>query len=227
MPKLSKKPVSESMPSKKERCLSWKLYVITCPEFRGDRSQAERVREAALGGADAVQLRDKNASDEELLSQARELLSVLRPLGVPLIVNDRAQVARNCGADGVHLGQEDGALAAAKKIMGADKIYGRSTHTPGQGEAAQEEGFDYIGVGPVFSTPTKLGRVPAGLEYVRYAAEHLALPFVAIGGIDETNVRQVLQAGAERIAVVRAVLGQADPRRAAQHLKKSIKRSNA
>ena len=212
------------MPSKRELCRSWKLYVITCPEFRGERSQAERVREAVLGGADVVQLRDKNASDEELLHQARELLAVLRPLRVSLIINDRVQVARNCGADGVHLGQGDGSLAEAMKIMGPDKIkiYGRSTHTPEQGKAAQDEGFDYIGVGPVHGTPTKPGRTPVGLEYVRYAAVNLEVPFVAIGGIDAGNIKDVMKAGARSIAVVRAVLGQAEPRLAASELKKTI-----
>lgn len=195
--------------------------MITCPEFRGDRTQNERVRQAILGGADVIQLRDKNASDEELLNQARQLLSVTRALGVPLIVNDRVSVAKTCGADGVHLGQSDGTLASARKILGADKIYGRSTHIPEQGEAAQKEGFDYLGVGPVFNTPTKPNRPAAGLEYVRHAADHFKIPFVAIGGIDDKNIRGVLEAGAKTVAVVRAVLGQNDPCHAAEYLKKN------
>ncbi len=180
------------------------------------------MREAVLGGADAVQLRDKNASGDELLRQARELLRVTRPLGVPLIVNDRVDVAKAADVDGVHLGQEDGSLAHAKAVFGADKIYGRSTHSPEQGLAAQEEGFDYIGVGPVYGTPTKPGRLPVGLEYVRYAAGNLDVPFVAIGGIDGSNIKDVLAAGARTIAVVRAVFGQAEVRRAAGELKAVI-----
>ena len=214
-----------SMPSKKELCRNWKLYVITCPSPSGGRSQAERVREAVLGGAEAVQLRDKNASGEALLHQARELLAVTRPMGMPLIINDRVAVAKACDADGVHLGQDDGSLADAMNILGPDKIYGRSTHTPEQRDAAEEEGFDYIGVGPVFATPTKPGRRAVGLDYVRYAASHPELPFVAIGGIDETNIREVLRAGATQVAVVRAVLAQADPKRAAENLKKYMKGS--
>ena len=210
--------------SKNSLCRSWKLYVITCPEFRGERSQKERVHQAILGGADAVQLRDKSASDEELLRQAEELLGVTRPLGVPLIINDRVSVAKACGAQGVHLGQLDGSLAQAREFLGADKIFGRSTHSPEQGRAAEEEGFDYIGVGPVFSTPTKPGCLPAGLEYVRYAAENLRVPFVAIGGIDEANAGAVLKSGAQCIAVVRAVLAQSDPQKAAQNLKQLIRK---
>ena len=213
------------MPSKKELCQNWKLYVITCPAFRGERSQAERVHEAILGGVDAVQLRDKNASDEELLCQARDLLAVTRRWGVPLIVNDRVSVAASSGAEGVHLGQSDGTLDGAKKILGADKIFGRSTHAIEQGLSAEKEGFDYVGVGPVFDTPTKLGRAPVGLEYVRHAVDRLSIPFLAIGGIDEKNVALVLEAGAKSVAVVRAVLGHADPRRCAQNLKKKIDRA--
>lgn len=196
--------------------------MITCPEFRGDRSQKQRVSQAILGGADVIQLRDKKASDEELLCQAKELLQVTRSFGVPLIINDRARIAMACGADGIHLGQSDGTLAQTREILGANKIFGRSTHAPKQGQAAQKEGFDYIGVGPVFSTPSKPGRKSVGLEYVRYAASHLQLPFVAIGGIDVENAPDVLKAGAQAIAVVRAVLGQSDPRRSAENLKKLI-----
>jgi thiamine-phosphate pyrophosphorylase len=222
MPKHLKKSVLECMPSKKKRCQNWKLYVITCPEFRGDQSQKERVRGAILGGADVIQLRDKNASDEELLRQAKDLLQVTRPLGVPLIINDRVHVASASGAEGVHLGQSDGSLSHAREILGNHAIFGRSTHSPEQGFLAEEEGFDYIGVGPVFSTPTKPDRAGVGLEYVRYAAGRFTIPFVAIGGIDEENAPQVAKAGARAIAVVRAVLGQEDPRRSAEDLKKKL-----
>jgi thiamine-phosphate pyrophosphorylase len=131
-------------------------------------------------------------------------------------------VAKACGAEGVHLGQADGSLAEAMEILGTDKIFGRSTHSPEQGSAAEKEGFDYIGAGPVFDTPTKPGRIPAGLEYIRYAAGHLKVPFVAIGGIDETNADTVLKSGARCIAVVRAVLAQADAQKAAEKLKRLI-----
>jgi thiamine-phosphate pyrophosphorylase len=163
-------------------------------------------------------LRDKEASDEELLAQARALVRVTRRYRVPLLVNDRAAVAKSAGADGVHLGQEDGPLSEAKRVLGERAIFGRSAHTPEQVLAAQEEGFDYIGVGPVYATPTKPGRPGVGLDLVRFASANARIPFVAIGGIDRTNVRDVLDAGASAVAVVRAVMGSGDPERAARKL---------
>ena len=180
------------------------------------------MRAAVQGGADAVQLRDKQAGDEELLGLARELLKVTKPKGIPLIINDRVNVARLAGADGVHLGQEDGSLSAARAALGQEAIVGRSTHSPEQALAAQAEGFDYIGVGPVFETPTKPTYAPVGLELVRFAAQNIRIPFVAIGGIDEKNIREVCRAGACAVAVVRAVTRRRDPEEAARQLKKIL-----
>ena len=205
----------KSTRSKKEVCRDWKLYVITMP----DTDLPQKVRQAVLGGADVVQLRDKDATDEDLTRQARALLEVTRPLGVPLIVNDRVRVAKAAGADGLHLGQEDGRLNAARMILGEDIILGRSTHSPEQVLAAEKEGFDYIGVGPVFETPTKAGRPAVGLELVRFAAQKCHVPFVAIGGIDQNNIRKVREAGAGAVAVVRAVFASDDARQAAGKLK--------
>ena len=206
------------MTSKKKLCQNWRLYVITGAEGAARRPLTETVRLAIEGGADAVQLRDKKAPDPELTRLARELLKVTRPLGVPLIINDRVSVAKDSGADGVHLGQDDGTLADARRLLGADAIIGRSTHNPEQALAAQKEGFDYIGVGPVFSTPTKPAYAPVGLELVRFAAKNISIPFVAIGGIDPTNAAKVREAGARALAVVRAVVAASDPKRAAELL---------
>ncbi len=170
------------------------------------------------GGADVIQLRDKKADDLELLATAKALLEITKPKGVPLIVNDRIQVAKDSGADGVHLGQEDGSLEDARRVLGDQAIIGRSTHSRAQALAAEAEGFDYIGVGPVFSTPTKPTAVPVGLELVRFAAGNIRIPFVAIGGIDAGNVEEVRQAGAKTVAVVRAVMADRDPKRAARKL---------
>lgn len=181
-----------------------------------------RVRLAVTGGADVVQLRDKDLTDADMTDLARRILAVTRPAGVPLIINDRVAVARACGAEGVHLGQGDGSLEEARRSLGEQALIGRSTHTPEQGSAAEREGFDYIGVGPVFATPTKPTYHPVGLEYVSWAAQHLSVPFVAIGGIDADNVARVRSAGARAVAVVRAVLGAADPDRAAQRIKEVL-----
>lgn len=183
---------------------------------------ADVVRAAIRGGADVIQLRDKHATDAELLKIAKRLLAVTRTGGVPLIINDRLSVARDSGAEGVHLGQDDASYSKARATLGSAAIIGRSTHTPEQALAAEEEGFDYIGVGPVFGTPTKPDYKPVGLELVGYASRHIHIPFVAIGGIDTTNVKSVRQAGAKTVAVVRAVMAASDPERAASELKRSL-----
>lgn len=205
------------MRSKRQLCANWKLYVITTTPAGPDI--VARVRLAVNGGADVVQLRDKALADTDMIDLARRILAVTRPAGVPLIINDRLNVAQASGADGVHLGQEDGSLEAARRSLGEAALIGRSTHTPDQGAEAEREGFDYIGVGPVFATPTKPTYHPVGLEYVRWAAENLSVPFVAIGGIDADNAVRVREAGARAVAVVRAVLGAAQPDLAAQRIK--------
>ncbi len=176
------------------------------------------------GGASVVQLRDKKADKDSLLRSAKSLLTVTKRLGIPLIVNDHVDVARESGADGVHLGQEDGSLIEARHALGDEALIGRSTHSPEQALAAEKEGFDYIGVGPVYATPTKPGRAAVGLEFVRFAAANLEVPFVAIGGIDETNALDVLRSGARTIAVVRALTGRSDPRAAAENYMRSMKK---
>lgn len=195
---------------KKRSSLNWKLYVITDREAAAGRPLSEIVAKAILGGADVVQLRDKKASDTELLNAARELLRITRPAGVPLVINDRVRVALESGADGLHLGQDDGSLDAARAVVGDSMIIGRSTHSPSQALGAEKEGFDYIGVGPVFQTPTKPTYEPVGLDLVRFAAQNIRIPFVAIGGIDEGNAALVRRAGASTIAVVRAVMASPD-----------------
>lgn len=192
--------------------------MITDPAAgRGD-ALARAAAAAIRGGADVIQLRDKAASDEELERAARALLAVTRAAGVPLVVNDRIEVARRSGADGLHLGQDDAPFSEARRILGERAIVGRSTHSPEQALAAVAEGFDYIGVGPVFSTPTKPSYIPGGLDLVRFAAQNVPIPFVAIGGIDASNVGRVTEAGARCVAVVRAVMASPDPQTTAREL---------
>lgn len=204
--------------SRRKLCRSWKLYAITCPEQLAGRDPQKVVEEAILGGADVIQLRDKKADERQLLRQAKELLVITRKHGVPLIVNDHIRIAKESGADGVHLGQEDGPLADARKILGESALIGRSTHSPEQAIAAEQEGFDYVGVGPVYPTPTKPGRAATGLDLIRFASEKLEVPYVAIGGIDLSNLAEVVEAGAIRIAFVRALTGQPKPEEAAKKL---------
>lgn len=211
------------MPSKNKLCQNWKLYVITDRSAVPASQLQEVVAQALEGGAHAIQLRDKIVSDEELIAQARQLLLVTRRYQVPLIINDRLAVAQKVSADGVHLGQEDASFVQARQLLGDKILLGRSTHSPEQALRAQKEGFDYVGVGPVFATPTKPTYQPVGLELVRWASENLQIPFVAIGGIDEGNVAQVYQAGARTVAVVRAVMASKNPKQSAKNLNEAMR----
>ena len=197
-----------------ERLRQARLYLVI------DAAAAERVLPAALeGGVDIVQLREKSASDQEIVELARRLRSVCDEHGALFIVNDRPDLAVECAADGVHVGQDDMPLDKARAIVGDERIVGVSTHSREQVDAAITSGADYFAVGPVYSTPTKPGRPAVGLELVRYAAElGTAKPWFAIGGIDDGNVSAVAEAGAARIVVVRAIRNANDPRAAAAAL---------
>jgi thiamine-phosphate pyrophosphorylase len=185
-----------------------RLYLITParPDLR------EFLEAAIAGGADIVQVREKDLSDGATLRALEAAREVTRRLDVPLVVNDRPDLALLAAADLVHVGQDDLPASAVRRFGLA---VGLSTHAPDEIEAADA---DYIGVGPVYATPTKAGRPPVGLELVRYAAAHARLPWFAIGGIDATNVGDVVAAGARRIAVVRAIGDAPDPERAAREL---------
>ena len=189
-----------------------RLYLITA--VRPDL--AAFLEAAVLGGVDIVQIREKELADGELLPRLEEAREVTRRLDVPLVVNDRPDLAALCRADFVHVGQHDLPVTPARSFgVGV----GQSTHAPEEIDAADA---DYIGVGPVYPTPTKEGRPAVGLELVRYAASHARQAWFAIGGIDQTNVTDVVAAGATRIAVVRAIGHAADPERAARTLREAL-----
>ena len=182
-----------------------RLYLIA------DARTLERVGGAAVaGGVSIVQLRERGRELTDTTASA--LRERFRDAGALFIVNDDAVLAAEIDADGVHLGQDDMAVEQAREIVGPERLLGLSTHSAAQIDAA--EGVDYIGVGPVWATPTKPGYAPVGLELVRYAAERAREPFFAIGGINPANAAEGFAAGAQRIAVVRAI-GQADDPRAA------------
>jgi thiamine-phosphate pyrophosphorylase len=189
-----------------------RLYLITAA--RSDL--AAFLAAAVRGGVDLVQIRDKALPDPELVPVLHEARQVTRRLGVPLVVNDRPDLAALVGADYVHVGQDDLPVTVARQFGIA---VGLSPPAPGEIDAADA---DYIGVGPVFATPTKAGRPAVGLELVRYAAAHARQPWFAIGGVDETNVDAVVAAGATRIAVVRAIGDAPDPEAAAARLARAL-----
>lgn len=189
-----------------------RLYLVTAA-----RPDLTAFLEAAVrGGVDFVQIREKELPDGPLLGVLEEAREVTRRLGVPLAVNDRPDLAVLVGADYVHVGQDDLPPAAVRRF---GIPVGISTHAPDELASADA---DYVGVGPVYETPTKEGRPAVGLEYVRHAAAHARLPWFAIGGIDETNVADVVAAGARRIAVVRAIGAAEDPERAARTLRRAL-----
>ncbi|OGR85413.1 MAG: thiamine-phosphate diphosphorylase [Elusimicrobia bacterium RIFCSPLOWO2_01_FULL_54_10] len=203
-----------------------KLYVVATPAAAGQDVTAV-VEKALRGGADVVQLRDKHSSAADILKAAKKLKRICQAHDALFIVNDRVDIALASGADGVHLGQEDLPLDEARKIVeryGRDNSFliGRSTHSLEQALAAQNEGADYLGCGPVFATPTKPDYLAQGLELVRQYRERIRIPFVAIGGIDDSNISQVAAAGARCVAVVRAVMAHADPEAAARSLRSKI-----
>jgi len=190
-----------------------RLYLI------GDAAALERVLDGALaGGVDLVQLRSRQ-SRPVLHEAALPLIARCRAAGALSIVNDDPVLAVELDADGVHLGQDDVAVAAAREIVGRDRLIGLSTHSEAQIDAA--EGVDYIGVGPVWATPTKPDYEPVGLELVHYAAARARVPFYAIGGIDSSNAGRVFAAGANGISVVRAICEANDPQLAARSLLES------
>ena len=186
------------------------LYAILDPEQTKSRTPSDTLRELLSGGARMLQLRAKTLSPRDFLDLARETRKLTGSHGCRLIVNDRVDIALACGADGVHLGQEDMPLHAARKLMG-DKIIGISTHEVEQAKEAEHGGADYIGFGPMFGTTTKnTGYAARGPDMLRQVRGAVKIPIVAIGGITENNVAQVWQAGADSAAIISDILGAED-----------------
>jgi thiamine-phosphate pyrophosphorylase len=217
---------------RRARLAASRLYLV-CPEAgdpaarggpsaRVARDLPDLARGAVAGGVDIVQLREKHLPDDELVAVAKAMRALCERIGALLIVNDRPLVAREAGADGVHVGQQDMSVADARRLVGPDMLIGLSTHAPEEIDAPQAAQADYIGVGPVHATPTKPGRPSVGLELVRYAAGSAPKPFFAIGGLHAGNVAEVLGAGARRIVVLRAIADADDPEAAARELREQL-----
>jgi thiamine-phosphate pyrophosphorylase len=174
------------------------------------------------GGVDLLQLRAKNQTSEEIAKLAGELHPFLADRGIPLIINDHPEVARNIGAEGVHLGQTDLPIADARKIVGADCAVGKSTHSVDQAIRAFYEGADYIGFGPIFATPTKPDYSPIGLDEIRTVHDAVRIPIFCIGGIKLDNLPEVIEAGARRVVIVSGLLRAGDPAKYARSAKKIL-----
>ena len=196
------------------------LYLVTSAS-----EQLFTTVEAALqGGLTLVQYREKTADDSVRLLQAKKLCQICHDYGALFIMNDRVDLALAVEADGVHLGQQDVPIALARQLLGPQRIIGRSTTNPEEMQRAIAEGADYIGVGPVYETPTKANKPAAGLEYVQYAATHATVPWFAIGGIDPSNINEVLGAGAQRVAIVRAIMQAEQPTLVTQYFLSQLMR---
>ena len=196
--------------------LLWRshLYLVTAPA----ENLLPQVEAALKAGLSLVQYREKMADDHVRVERATKLRELCRTYGALFIVNDRVDLALAVDADGVHLGQQDMPIAMARQLLGHQRLIGRSTTNPEEMQKAIAEGADYIGVGPVYETPTKANKPAAGLQYVSYAAQHSSIPWFAIGGIDTNNINDVIGAGAERVAVVRAIVEAEQPTLVTQYL---------
>ncbi len=202
-----------------------RLYLVTSRNgFKSDVNFLNVIENAVSGGVDIIQLREKNENENKILNLAKEIKKITFGTDVLFIINDRVDLALVCNADGVHLGQDDMPVSEARKITPEGFIIGLSTHSQEQGKAGVNSGADYLGVGPVFPTPTKPDYKVAGLEYVSWAKDNLKnIPWFAIGGINEGNINKVIEAGAERVAVVRAIMNSTAPESTTNKLKNLVK----
>jgi thiamine-phosphate pyrophosphorylase len=203
--------------------IDFKLYVIIDRKSCGGRDPVCVAEEAIAGGADIIQLRDKDSTACEILEAGRAIRGLAKKNKALFIINDRVDIALALDADGVHLGQDDLPIESARSMIGREKLIGLSTHSLSQALDAQKRGADYIGVGPIFSTPTKPDYKAVGIDSIREVRDNIKIPFVVIGGIDRSNIDEVIAAGAGRVAVVRAVCGAEDVRGAAKRLKERLK----
>ena len=201
--------------------IDYTLYLVTDRELMSCATIEESVALAIEGGASVVQLREKNCTSREFYELALRVKQITEPRKVPLIINDRIDIALAANADGVHLGQSDIPCREARKILGADKIIGVSAALPEEAVKAQADGADYLGVGAVFSTHTKSNTRPVTSEIIKRIRAAVTIPFVVIGGINSENIRALYGLGINGAAVVSAVVSQADIKAAAREMRKA------
>jgi len=195
------------------------LYFICDPALLRSGSLLDVVKKAVAGGADVVQLRDKTSHARNFLIEAKKLAVFLSKKNVPFIINDRVDAALACGADGVHLGNDDLPIAQTRKLLGAKKIIGASAHTAAQAIKAEKEGADYIGAGQLFHTTTKgIKRHPISIDRLTGIRKAVSIPVIAIGGIKPGNAARVMGSGVAGIAVVSAIMSAKEPKNAAMRL---------
>jgi thiamine-phosphate pyrophosphorylase len=201
----------------------FRLYVILDTGIGSrDADILEIARKTISGRADILQLRAKDDSDRKILKTGRAIKSLTAQSQTLFVLNDRVDLANILDADGVHLGQDDLPVQQARKILGKDKIIGVSTHSVDQARAAEREGADYIAVGPIFATATKPKATPLGPEIISRIKDEIKVPFVAVGGIDLKNLKQLMQQGAKRVAVCRAIITVKDITKATERFRQRL-----
>jgi len=206
--------------------VDWSLYVITDARLAQGRSHLEVIEAAIKGGATVVQYREKEATTKKMIEEARVLKALCHKKGIPFIVNDRVDVALAVDADGVHLGDDDMPVGIARRLLGPDKIIGASADSVEKALLYSKEGADYLGVGSVFATSTKPDAgEPIGLEKLSRIVRAVSIPVVAIGGINEDNVAEVIRTGVAGVAVVSAIVAADDVEEAARKLMEKIRQA--
>lgn len=195
------------------------LYVVTDRSWLNGRSLEDQVEEIAASGATFLQLREKHLSEEAFLEEAKKIKKIATRHGIPFVINDNIEVALRAGADGVHVGQSDMQAKDVRRLIGEEKILGVSANTVEQAVKAQESGADYLGVGAVFSTSTKLDANDVSFETLRRICEAVTIPVVAIGGIGEANVLKLRGSGVHGIAVISAIFASPDVAAATRRLR--------
>ena len=210
----------------KIRSIDYSLYLVTDRDLSRGRSTLEIVEAAVRGGATCVQLREKDCSTRAFIEEALSVKDFLKKSGIPLIINDRVDVAQAVEADGVHLGQNDMPLDTAKQILGDSMIIGISAESLEDAIEAEKGGADYLGVSPIYATPTKTDTAPAlGVEGLQAMRKAVRIPLVGIGGLKKENSMDVIRGGADGVAVVSAIVSTDDPELAARELLQVITRA--
>ena len=202
--------------------IDYKLYLVTDRDVLKGRDLGKAVEDSILGGATIVQLREKNVTSREFYAIAQKIKAITDKYNVPLIINDRLDIALAVGAFGVHIGQSDMPCIIARKVLGKDKIIGVSVHTLEEALEAEKDGADYLGCGAVFSTSTKKDATNVSYDQLKEIKSRVKIPVVAIGGINEKNLAQLKETNIDGVAIVSAILGKENIKEATENLKEKI-----
>ncbi len=200
------------------------LYAVTDRHWLGEETLYDQVKKALDGGATFVQLREKKLDREDFLAEALEIQKLCREYGVPFVINDEVSIAKDIDADGVHVGQSDMEAMDVRKVLGPDKILGVSAQTVEQAITAEKHGADYLGVGAVFATGSKDDADDVSHETLKAICEAVSIPVIAIGGITKDNVSELAGSGICGVAVISAIFGQNDIKKATEDLKASVEK---